>query len=58
MFMVGGAAARPAPELLIENPPELEAVADEVRAIGRGNFSGALMMTGLMGFAHAGRAGG
>lgn len=50
MFMVGGAAARPAPELLIENPPELEAVADEVRAIGRGNFSGALMMTGLMGF--------
>jgi len=47
---VGGAAARPAPELLVENPPELDAVADEVRAIGRGDFSGALMMTGLMGF--------
>lgn len=45
-----GAAARPAPELLVENPPELDAVADEVRAIGRGDFSGALMMTGLMGF--------
>ena len=45
-----GAAARPAPELIVENPPELDVIADEVRAIGSGDFSGALMMTGLMGF--------
>jgi len=45
-----GAAARPAPELIVENPPELDVIADEVRAIGRGDFSGTLMMTGLMGF--------
>ena len=45
-----GAMARPSPELQVENPPSLEPVADEVRAIGRGDFSGALLMTGLMGF--------
>lgn len=45
-----GAAARPAPELIVENPPKLDAIADQVRSIGRGDFSGALMMTGLMGF--------
>ncbi len=43
-------AARPAPDLVVENPPGLETVADEVRVIGDGDFSGALMMTGLMGF--------
>lgn len=44
------AVARPAPDLLVESPPGLEAVAQEVRVIGMGDFSGALLMTGLMGF--------
>jgi len=43
-------AARPSPDLRIEAPPALAAVADEVRAIGGGDFSGALLVTGLMGF--------
>jgi len=43
-------SARPAPDLLIESPPGLEIVAREVKEIGRGDFSGALLMTGLMGF--------
>ena len=43
--------ARPSPDLLIEAPPNLAAVADEIRVIGNsGDFSGALLMTGLMGF--------
>ena len=42
--------ARPSPDLLVEAPPGLSAVADEVRVIGGGDFSGALLMTGLMGF--------
>ncbi len=50
VLTAGVVLARPAPEFVIENPPELDALADEVRAIGRGDFSGALMMTGLMGF--------
>lgn len=45
-----GVMARPSPDLLIEAPPVLAAVADEVRVIGGGDFSGALLMTGLMGF--------
>jgi len=44
------AVARPVPDLLVESPPGLEAVAQEVRVIGMGDFSGALLMTGLMGF--------
>lgn len=44
------AAARPSPDFLVEAPPALAAVADEVRVIGGGDFSGALLMTGLMGF--------
>jgi hypothetical protein len=44
------AVARPAPDLLVESPPGLEAVAQELRVIGMGDFSGALLMTGLMGF--------
>ena len=50
VLTTAGAMARPAPELLVEAPPSLEAVADEVRAIGMGDFSGALLVTGLMGF--------
>jgi len=50
VLTTSGVMARPAPELLVEAPPSLEVVADEVRAIGRGDFSGALLMTGLMGF--------
>jgi len=50
LLTTSGAMARPAPELIVENPPELDVIADEVRAIGSGDFSGALMMTGLMGF--------
>ena len=42
--------ARPSPDLLVEAPPSLSAVADEVRVIGGGDFSSALLMTGLMGF--------
>jgi hypothetical protein len=42
--------ARPSPDLLVEAPPALAVVADEVRAIGGGDFSGALLLTGLMGF--------
>jgi hypothetical protein len=42
--------AGPSPELLVEAPANLAAVADEVRTIGRGDFSSALVMTGLMGF--------
>ena len=45
-----GTMARPSPDLLIEAPPALSGVADEVRAIGDGDFSGALLLTGLMGF--------
>lgn len=45
-----GTMARPSPDLLIEAPPTLSGVADEVRAIGGGDFSGALLLTGLMGF--------
>ena len=40
VLTTAGAMARPAPELLVEAPPSLEAVADEVRAridvLGRG----------------------
>ena len=40
-----------APELLIEAPPELAPVVEEVRRIGEGDFSAALYLTGRMGFA-------
>lgn len=50
VLTAAGAVARPAPELQIEAPPGLEAVADEVGEIGKGDFSGPLLMTGLMGF--------
>lgn len=50
VLTAAGVSARPAPEFLVEAPPSLDAVANDVRVIGRGDFSGALMMTGLMGF--------
>ncbi len=45
-----GVLARPSPDLQIEAPPALAAAADEVRVIGGGDFSAALLVTGLMGF--------
>lgn len=44
------AAAAPAPRLVVEAPPELEAVANEVRALGEGDFSEVLHLTGRTGF--------
>jgi len=44
------AVAMPAPDLVVEAPGGLEAVADEVRALGREDFTGTLLITGLMGF--------
>ncbi len=43
-------AAAPAPELLVEAPPELAAVAREVRSFETDDFSAALLLTGLTGF--------
>ncbi|MDX2437256.1 MAG: hypothetical protein QNL88_09425 [Acidobacteriota bacterium] len=43
-------AAAPAPELLVEAPPELAAVAREVRSFEADDFSAALLLTGLTGF--------
>jgi hypothetical protein len=43
-------AARPSPDLVVTAPPGLAAVADEVEAIGRGDFTGGLLITGLLGF--------
>jgi len=45
-----GAVTRPHPELIVEAPTKLNAIAEEVRTIERGDFSGALALTGLMGF--------
>jgi hypothetical protein len=45
------AVGRDLPELIIEAPPRLASVADEVAAIGdRGGFGGALAITGVSGF--------
>lgn len=43
-------ALHPSPELVVEAPPSLTSVAAEVEAIGRGDFQGPLLITGLMGF--------
>jgi len=43
-------ASHPSPELVVEAPPSLNSVATEVEAIGRGDFKGPLLITGLMGF--------
>ena len=42
--------AMPAPELLVDAPPELEAVAREVRALENDDFSDTLLLTGMTGF--------
>lgn len=42
--------AMPAPELLVDAPPELEAVAREVRALENDDFSETLLITGMTGF--------
>jgi hypothetical protein len=42
--------AAPSPQLVVEAPPELIAVAEEVRAIGEGDFSAGLHITGVIGF--------
>ncbi|MFV2072798.1 MAG: peptidase MA family metallohydrolase [Thermoanaerobaculales bacterium] len=43
--------AAPSPQLVVEAPAELAAVAEEVRAIGGGDFSAGLYITGVVGFA-------
>jgi hypothetical protein len=43
-------ASHPSPELVVEAPPSLASAAAEVEAIGRGDFEGPLLITGLMGF--------
>ncbi len=43
-------AARPSPELVVHAPPELEPVAREVRAVGSGDFTAVLTITGQIGF--------
>jgi hypothetical protein len=43
-------AAAPSPELVVEAPPGLEAVAKEVRTIGNGDFTDVLQLTGITGF--------
>ena len=45
-----GLSAAPSPHLLVEAPRELAAVAEEVRAIGGGDFSAGLYITGVVGF--------
>ena len=42
--------AAPSPQLVIEAPAELTAVAEEVRSIGEGDFSAGLDITGVIGF--------
>jgi hypothetical protein len=43
-------SATPSPQLVVEAPPELAAVAEEVRSIGEGDFSAGLHITGVIGF--------
>jgi hypothetical protein len=42
--------AMPAPELVVEAPPELASVASEVRTFEDDDFTGALLLTGMIGF--------
>jgi len=42
--------AAPSPQLVVEAPAELAAVAEEVRSIGEGDFSAGLNITGVIGF--------
>jgi hypothetical protein len=50
VMTASAAVARPAPELVIDSPPDLASVANEVETIGRRDFSSGLIMTGLVGF--------
>lgn len=50
LMVAGVVLGRSVPELVVEHPPELAGVADEVRAIGRRDFQSGLTMTGLMEF--------
>ena len=50
VMTAAAAAARPSPELVIDSPPDLASVANEVATIGRRDFSSGLVMTGLLGF--------
>ena len=43
-------SAAPSPQLVVEAPAELAAVAEEVRFIGEGDFSAGLHITGVIGF--------
>lgn len=43
-------ASHPFPQLMVEAPSSLASVAREVEVIGRGDFQGPLIITGLMGF--------
>ncbi len=43
-------SAMPAPELLVDAPPELAAVANEVRSFQDDDFSQTLLLTGMTGF--------
>ena len=42
--------AAPSPQLVVEAPAELTAMAEEVRSIGEGDFSAGLHITGVIGF--------
>lgn len=50
LLLVASVATGAAPELVIDAPPELAAVAAEIRSVGRGDFSAGLLITGVMGF--------
>jgi hypothetical protein len=50
VYVLAAGAATVSPELVIEAPVGLDAVADEIAAIGRGDFGFALEVTGLFGF--------
>jgi hypothetical protein len=48
--LISTVAARPSPELELEVPRELEHLTEKLESIARDDFSGALGVTGLMGF--------
>lgn len=50
VMTASAAVARPTPELVVDSPPDLASVANEVGTIGRRDFSSGLMMTGLVEF--------
>ena len=50
LLVAATATARPAPELEITAPPELESAAARVRALAGGDFGAVLRLTGRLGF--------